>query len=57
MTDPIRAALRILWAYCAYRIVMLFPSSSYPKKTVVGKIYWALLPWAGVWAYRKEGSQ
>ena len=40
-------------AWVAYFIVQNWPFSV--ERRGVGAIYWALLPWAGTWAYRIEG--
>jgi hypothetical protein len=48
--------MQLVWAWCCYQFVMLFPFKSVPpfRWWQPGRIYWAALPWAGTWAYRHE---
>ena len=41
-------------AYIAHSVVVLWPLSV--EQRGVGRLYWALLPWAGMWAYRDQAG-
>jgi hypothetical protein len=42
--------MRRLWAWLAYHTVIWWPVAV-PRQTGIGRIWWALLPWAGRHAY------
>lgn len=42
------------WTWLAYFAVIHWPLSV--KQHGIGKVYWALLPYAGEWAYHPDGE-
>lgn len=51
---PPLVGIRRAAAWLAFRAVILWPFSV--KQRGMGRLYWGLLPWAGLWAYHPNGG-
>ena len=61
MTGPVRKALEAACDWAAYHLVLHWPwrwTDVLNRKRHLGAaIYWAMLPFAGNWAYRHEVAE